>query len=66
MSRILAIALSTFREAVRNKILYSIVFFAIVMMGIAVVIGSASLSQGTRVLLDVGLFAIALFADRVS
>lgn len=66
MSRILAIALSTFREAVRNKILYSIVFFAIVMMGIAVVMGSASLSQGTRVLLDVGLFAIALFADIIA
>jgi len=61
-----AIALYTFREAVRNKILYSILFFAIALMGLGLAIGPASLDQDTRILVDVGLFALWFFSNVVA
>jgi ABC-type transport system involved in multi-copper enzyme maturation permease subunit len=59
--RVVAIAINTFREAVRNKILYSLLFFALVMIASALLLGQLSLSEQVRVTRDVGLGGIALF-----
>ncbi len=40
MSRVAAVALNTFREAVRDRVLYNLVFFALLMMGAAIIVGS--------------------------
>jgi ABC-type transport system involved in multi-copper enzyme maturation permease subunit len=66
MRQFLAIALSTFREAVRNKILYSILVFAIALIALALGIGAASLSQNERILKDVGLFAMHFFSNIIA
>jgi ABC-type transport system involved in multi-copper enzyme maturation permease subunit len=66
MKTIAAIALYSFREAVRNKILYSILFFAILLILLSVVLGSASVHQDSRFLLDIGLFSINLFGDIIA
>lgn len=66
MKQFLGIAIATFREAVRNKILYSILFFAIALILLAVAIGSASLAQDERILKDVGLFALHFFSDMIA
>ena len=66
MRQLPAIARYTFFEAVRNKVLYSIVFFAVVLMGLAVVLGSASIGQDERIVKDVGLFAISFFSDMIA
>lgn len=66
MRRLLAIGLYTFREAVRNKILYSILFFAVVFIFLALAIGPASLHQDARILRDVGFFAISFFGDIIA
>jgi Cu-processing system permease protein len=63
---IVAIAHYTFREAVRNKILYSILFFAIVLIGLAVTLGNASVNQDRRFLSDIGLFSLNLFSDLIA
>ena len=47
--KVWAIALNTLREAIRNKILYSIAFFAVLMVGIAAVFGSASIGEPMNV-----------------
>ncbi len=60
--RIYAIALNTFREAVRDRVLYGIVFFAVAILAFAVVLGEVTLGQERRVLFDVGTSAISLFA----
>jgi ABC-type transport system involved in multi-copper enzyme maturation permease subunit len=65
MSRLLSIAFYTFREAIRNKILYSIVFFAVVLMFIAVVLGEASLHQDARILRNLGLTSTSIFANLI-
>lgn len=61
MNRIRAIAWNTFREAVRNKILYSLLFFAVVIILSALAIGNLTLHEEVRTIRDVGLFGIDLF-----
>ena len=61
MNRILAITRNTFREAVRNKILYSLLFFAILIIVSALAIGNLTLHEEVRTIRDLGLFGIDLF-----
>lgn len=58
----LAIARNTFREAARNKILYSLLFFAVLLILSAVALGELSLNEELRMTRDVGLFGIDLFS----
>lgn len=62
MNRLLAIALNTFREAVRDRILYGIVFFAVAFLLFSLVLGELSLNQEQRVLVDVGIAGISVFS----
>jgi ABC-type transport system involved in multi-copper enzyme maturation permease subunit len=61
MNRIRAIAWNTFREAVRNKILYSLLFFAVLIILSALAIGNLTLHEEVRTIRDVGLFGIDIF-----
>jgi len=61
MNRTLAIAWNTFREAVRNKILYSLLFFAVLIILSALAIGNLTLHEEVRTIRDVGLFGIDIF-----
>ena len=57
--KIFVIALNTFREAVRNKILYSVVVFAAFLVGVSAFFGSVSIGEQERVIKDFGLFALS-------
>lgn len=59
--RVFAIALNTFREAIRNKILYSILLFAFVVVGISAIFGSASIGDQMKFVKDFSLMSISLF-----
>jgi ABC-type transport system involved in multi-copper enzyme maturation permease subunit len=61
MRRIQAIAWNTFREAVRNKILYSLLFFAVLIILSALAMGNLTLHEEVRMTRDVGLFGIDAF-----
>jgi len=61
MNRIFAIARNTFREAVRNKILYSLLFFAVLIILSALAIGNLTLHEEVRTIRDIGLFGIDHF-----
>ena len=61
MRRIWAIARNTFREAVRTKILYSLLFFAVLIILSAVAVGRLSLHEEIRMTRDIGLYGIDLF-----
>ena len=56
-----ALAVNTVREAVRNKMLYVLLFFALLLIGAGVVVASLSYVEGDRILQDIGLAAIRLF-----
>lgn len=59
MKKILAIALNTCREAIRNKILLSIALFSIVLVGVSALFGSVSVGDQVKVIKDFGLFSIS-------
>lgn len=62
VTRIAAIATNTVREAIRNKLLYTLLFFAVAVIGCAVLVGSLSYVEGERIIQDVGLASIRLFS----
>jgi len=49
------------REAIRNKILYSIMLFACLITGISAVFGAASIGDTVKFVKDFSLFSISLF-----
>ena len=60
MTRILIVARNTFREAVRDRVLYNLVFFALLMIASAVVVGQISMDIESVVMVSLGLSAISL------
>jgi ABC-type transport system involved in multi-copper enzyme maturation permease subunit len=64
--RVGALAGNTFREAVRNKLLYNLLLFAMLMITSSVVIADLHLGHAKRIYLDFGLSAIALFGTLIA
>jgi ABC-type transport system involved in multi-copper enzyme maturation permease subunit len=62
LRRILAVARNTFREAVRNKVMYSLMLFAIILIVSALALGELSVHEERRMIRDVGLFGIDAFS----
>ena len=60
-SRIGYVAFNTFREAVRDRILYNLVAFAVLISGAAVLVGEISIDIERLVVVNLGLTAISLF-----
>jgi len=54
-----AVAANTFREAVRDRVLYNLVFFAFLMMGAAMLVGQISIGIEQDVMVSLGLSAIS-------
>jgi ABC-type transport system involved in multi-copper enzyme maturation permease subunit len=61
MSRIGSIALHTFKESVRDKVLYNLIIFALLLIGAAILFGSISVGVERIILVNLGLSSIALF-----
>ncbi len=55
------VALNTFREAVRDRVLYNLVLFALLMMGAAILVGQISIGIEQLVIVNLGLSAISFF-----
>lgn len=60
MSRVLTVARNAFREAVRDRVLYNLVFFALLMIAAAIIVGQISMDIETVVMISLGLSAISL------
>lgn len=63
LGRIWAIALNTFREAARIKVLYAIVVVVVAVNLLAIALGEMSVSQHSRVARDFGIAGISLFGS---
>lgn len=63
---IYAIAENTVRDAVRNKVLYILLFFALVLIGTSVLLATLSYVERERILQDVGLASIRLFGAAIA
>jgi ABC-type transport system involved in multi-copper enzyme maturation permease subunit len=60
-STIAVIAWNTFREAVRDRVLYNLVFFALLMISAAVLVGQISIGIERLIIVNLGLTAVSIF-----
>jgi ABC-type transport system involved in multi-copper enzyme maturation permease subunit len=61
LKRVAAIARNTFREAVRDRVLYNLVLFVLLITAAAIFIGELSGGQERKLIVDLGLSAMLLF-----
>jgi len=61
MNRVATIALHTFKEAVRDKVLYNLIVFALLMIGSAILFSSISVGIQQIIVVDLGLSSISVF-----
>ena len=62
VARIYAIALNTYREAVRDRVLFGVLVLAAGVLALTLALGELSLDQQMRVVTDMGLASISLFS----
>ena len=61
MSRVIVIALNTFKENLRDKILYNLVFFGLLLIGSSILLSTLTLGEQAKIIQDIGLASINLF-----
>jgi len=61
MNRVVHIAANTFREAVRDRVLYNLIAFALLLSGAAILVGQISIDIERLVVVNLGLTAVSLF-----
>jgi ABC-type transport system involved in multi-copper enzyme maturation permease subunit len=60
------IAANVFKESVRDKVLYSVVLFAILLISASYILGELSAGQEIKIVKDLGLAAISLFGHFIA
>lgn len=59
--RVLTIARNAFREAVRDRVLYNLVLFVLLLTAGAIFLGELSAAQEAKIIVDLGLSAMLVF-----
>jgi ABC-type transport system involved in multi-copper enzyme maturation permease subunit len=60
------IALNVFRESVRDKVLYNLVFFAVFLIAVSYLLSQLTAGQDIKIIKDLGLAAMSLFGLFIS
>jgi ABC-type transport system involved in multi-copper enzyme maturation permease subunit len=60
-TRIGAVALSVFRESIRDRVFYNLLLFAVLLVGASVLVGQMTAGQDIKIIKDLGLAATSLF-----
>ena len=66
MRRIAAVAFNTYRETVRERVLYNLVFFALLMTLSGLVLRELSIRQDQKIIKDIGLASMDLFGTLIA
>ena len=61
IQRTVAIARNTFREAVRDRVLYNLILFVLLLIAGAIFLGELSAGEDAKIIVDLGLSAMLLF-----
>jgi ABC-type transport system involved in multi-copper enzyme maturation permease subunit len=61
MNVILTIARNTFKEVLRDKVFYNLFVFALLMIGSALLLGTLTIGEQSKLIKDIGLASIDLF-----
>jgi ABC-type transport system involved in multi-copper enzyme maturation permease subunit len=57
--KVFGIAINTYREAIRNRILYAVVAFGMVLVALSAFFGAVSIGNQADVIKDFGLFSLS-------
>ena len=60
MNRVVTIALHTFKESVRDNVLYSLIVFALLLIGASILLGYISVGIEQIILVNLSLSAISV------
>jgi ABC-type transport system involved in multi-copper enzyme maturation permease subunit len=66
VGRVLAVASNTLRETIRERVLYNLVFFAIVMTLSGLLLSELSIRQEGKIIKDAGLAAMEVFGTLIA
>jgi len=66
MSHVFTVAGNTVRELFRDRLLYNLVAFALLLIGSSVVLSKLTLGEAQRIVLDIGLASINLFGIAIA
>ena len=66
MSRVWVIATNTFREAVRDRILNSILFFAVILLAVSLGLREVSIGDTDKVVRGVALGGVSFLASLIA
>jgi ABC-type transport system involved in multi-copper enzyme maturation permease subunit len=66
MKRVLAVAFNTYRETVRERVLYNLVFFAVLMTLSGLLLRQLSIRQDEKIIKDLGLASMDLFGTLIA
>lgn len=66
LSKIITIALNAFREAVRDRVLYNLVVFVLMITAAAIFLGELTAGQEARTIVNLGLSSMLLFGVFIS
>ncbi len=66
MGKIIAIALNTFRESIRDRIFYSLLFFAAVLILFSMVLGNLTIGDPLKIIKDFGLGSISIVGTLIA
>jgi len=61
MNNIFIIAMNTYKEAVRNKVFYILLIFALLLLGFSLILATLALGETDRIIKQVGLAGINIF-----
>lgn len=65
-ARVLAIARNAFREAVRDRVLYNLIIFVLLITAGAIFLGELTAGEDARVIINLGLSAVLIFGAFIS
>ena len=60
MSKTFMIALTTYRELVRSRILFVVIFFAVILVAVSALFGTVTIGDQIKIVKDFGLMSISL------
>lgn len=66
MRTVTRIALNVFRESVRDKVLYNLVAFALLLIGVSLLIGQLTAGQEVKIIKDLGLASVSVFGTFIA
>ena len=61
MRMVALVARNTFRELVRDRVLYNLIFFALLMIGASLLVGQLAIGDIAKVISDIGLSSMRFF-----